>query len=86
MNYDLMHRQLGMVYKKAMSFKYQIEITYIDGSKKIEDFDTNLEAQSFGDWMTSGEYIDPGKIVSVYMITRENGDIVGVLAIKEVKS
>ena len=85
MNLDLIHRQQGMLYKRAMSFKYQIEITYSDGTKIVDDFDSNPEARSFADWMTSGEYIDPDKIISVYLVTRENGDIVGVLAIKEVK-
>jgi len=86
MNYDLIHRQFGMVYKKAMSFKYQVEITYTNGTKSTEDFDSNLEAQSFADWMTNGECINFETIQSVYLITYENGDIIGVLAIKEMKS
>ena len=86
MNFDLSHRQSGIVYKRALTIKYQIEITYNDGSKKTEDFDSNLEAISFADWMQTGECIDPDTIQSIYLVTYENGDVVGVLAIKEVKS
>lgn len=83
--YDFSHRQLGVLYKPAIRIVYQIEIQYSDGTKQCEDFDSPLEAQSFADFMDSGECFDCDKIQSIYLITKEDGNITSVLALKEVR-
>lgn len=83
--YDFSHRQLGILYKPATQIVHQIEIQYSDGTKQCEDFDSPLEAQSFADFMDSGECFDPDRIQSIYLITKEDGEIRKVIPLKEKK-
>lgn len=72
-NYDMDHRVKGILYPRMKTIKYVIEIEYEKDLKVATDYDSNLDARSYADYILSGELIDLSSLKSVYLIVYENG-------------